>query len=217
MADDGLVTSSWTISRCRDRLTRLAGTHQDAASFRQETIAELRRVVGFDGWCWSSTDPLTGMTITCLADNPALTGKVRQLFELEYDAGDVNAYQDLARHCSPARLFAATGGNPGHSRRWAQLLGPSGVGDELRAPLTERGWRWGHLVLYRASDSPGFTATQLGVLAPMLRQWAARQRREVQGQLAAGPPTPVPDAAADQAVLLLDSGSTSSLGRVLQI
>ena len=204
MTEDEHVTSSWTISRCRDRLTRLAGTHQDAASFRQETIGELKRVVGFDGWCWSSTDPLTGVTITGLADNPALVGTVRQLFELEYNAGDVNAYQDLAALNRLGRLFAATGGNPGHSRRWAQLLGPSGIGDELRASLTERGRRWGHLVLYRDSDSPPFTATHADLVAPMLRRWAARQRREVQRQLAAGHPAPVSDAAADQAVLLLD-------------
>lgn len=205
MTDDGQVTSSWAISRCRDRLTRLAGTRQDAASFRQETIGELKRAVGFDGWCWSSTDPLTGVTITGLADNPALAGKVRQLFELEYNAGDVNAYRDLARHGSLGRLFAATSGNPGKSRRWAQLLGPNGVGDELRAPLTERGRCWGHLVLYRDSDSPAFTATHAGVLAPLLRKWAARQRHEVQDQLATGLHAPAPDAAGDQAVLLLDA------------
>ncbi|MGH3304267.1 MAG: helix-turn-helix transcriptional regulator [Streptosporangiaceae bacterium] len=70
--------------------------------------------------------------------------------------------------------------------------------------MTEAGRCWGHLVLYRDSDSPAFTATHAGVLAPMLREWAARQRREVQGQLA-GPAAPVPDAAAGQAVLLLDA------------
>lgn len=205
MAHDGQVTSSQAISRCRDRLTRLAGTRQDHASFRQETIGELKRVFGFDGWCWSSTDPLTGVTITGLADNPALAGKVRQLFELEYDAGDVNAYRDLARHSSPGRLSAATGGKLGQSRRWAQLLGPSGIGDELRVPLAGRGRCWGHLVLYRDSDSPAFTAANAGVLAPMLREWAARQRREVQDQLAAGLHAPGSRAAGDQAVLLLDA------------
>lgn len=198
------MTSSWAVSRCRDRLTRLASTRQDAASFRQETMAELKRVVGFDGWCWSSTDPLTGVTITGLADNPAMVGTIRQLFELEYSADDVNEYRDLALHNRVGRLFAATGGNPAHSRRWAQLLGPSGVGDELRASLTDRGRCWGHLALYRSSDSPAFTATHAGVLAPMLRGWAARQRCEVQRQLADAPAAPVTDAEAGQAVLLLD-------------
>lgn len=199
------MTSSWTISRCRDRLSRLAGTREDAASFRQETIGELKRAVGFDGWCWSATDPVTGVPVTGMADNPALAGKVRQLFELEYNAGDVNAYRDLARSRSPGRLVAATSGNPGRSRRWAQLLAPNGVGDELRAPLTEHGWCWGHLVLYRDSDSPAFTAADSGLLAPMLREWATRQRHEVQDQLAAGCQAPVLDAAGEQAVLLLDS------------
>jgi DNA-binding CsgD family transcriptional regulator len=205
MTDNGQVTSSWTISRSRERLTRLAGTQQDGASFRQETIGELKRVVGFDGWCWSSTDPLTGMTITGLADNPAMAGTVPLLFELEYGTGDVNTYRDLARTSGPARLFAATGGNPGRSRRWARLLGPAGVGDELRATLTERGRCWGHLVLYRDGGSPAFTAAHAGLLAPMLRRWAARQRHEVQRQLAADPAGPVPDGAGGQAVLLLDA------------
>lgn len=221
MAEDGKVTtSSWTISRCRDRLTRLAGTRQDAASFRQETIAELKRVVGFDGWCWASTDPLTGVTISGLADNPAMVGTVRQMFELQYSAGDVNDYRDLARHHGLGRLFAATGGNPARSRRWAQLLGPCGIGDELRAALTERGRCWGHLALYRSSDSPAFAATHAGLFAPLLQGWAARQRREVQRQLDVAPAAPVTGAAAGQAVLILDASGklvaqSEAAGRLL--
>lgn len=202
------MTSSWTLNRCRDHLIRLAGSRQDTTAFRQESIGELRRAVGFEGWCWSTTDPATGVTITGLADNPAMVGTVRQLFELEYHPGDVNAYRDLALRDSPGRLFAATGGNPDRSRRWARLLGPAGLGDELRVPLTERGRCWGHLVLYRDAASPPFSASHAGVLAPMRRQWAARQRGDVQRQLAAGPPAGAADPPAVQAVLLLDASGT---------
>ena len=200
-----MTTSSWTISRCRDRLTRLAGSRQDATSFRHETIAELKRVVGFDGWCWASIDPLTGVTTTGLADNPAMIGTVRQMFELQYSTGDVNDYRDLARCNGVGRLFAATEGDPARSRRWTRLLGPSGLGDELRAALAERGRCWGHLAFYRDSDSPAFTATHAGLFAPLLRRWAARQRREVQSRLSAAPVT---GAVAGHAVLILDASGT---------
>lgn len=205
MSEDGQVTSNLAITRCRDRLTRLAGTRLDSASFRRETIGELKHVIGFDGWCWSSTDPLTGVPTTGLADNPSMKGAQRQLFELEYSPGDINDYRGLARVKGLGRLFAATGGNPERCRRWSELLGPSGVGDELRATFAERGKCWGHLVLYRASDGRPFTAADAAVLGPLLRDWAARHRHEVQAALASSPPASIPDAEAGQAVVLLDA------------
>ncbi len=181
MTHHGQVTSSWAIARCRDRLARLADACPDPVSFRQETINALRPVIGFDGWCWSSTDPLTGVPTAGIAGNPALAGAQRRLFELEYSTG-VSDYRDPARGMGVARLLAATGGNPGRCRRWAELLGPRGVGDELRVTLAERGERWGHLVLWRAWP-PGRLGSRRGCRA---RRTAARPPAQGGGLLGAG-------------------------------
>lgn len=199
------MTSSRVLSRCRDRLTRLAGARLDGASFRQETISQLKPAIGFDAWCWASTDPLTGLTTAGQAAGSPLAGAQRQLFELEFSPGDINVYHDLARVSRTGRLFAATDGNPGRSRRWAELLGPRGVGDELRAALTSGGNCWGHLVLYRCAGARAFTAADAAVLAPMLRPWAARHRREVHEALAPGRAAGDTGTAPGQAIMLLDA------------
>lgn len=197
------MTSVLASARGRDRLSRLASTRADRAAFRGEAISELKRVIGFDGWCWASTDPLTGLTTAALADNPSMNGTIRQLFELEYGPADVNGYRELARRRQVGRLLAATQGNLAGCRRWVTLLGPRGVGDELRVTFADRGQCWGHLALYRGSDGRAFTAADGRVLAPLLRSWAARHRQEAQAALGSGPSAPTSGPEAGQAVLLL--------------
>ncbi len=191
------------VASSRDRLGRLAGTQSDGTVFRGEAIGELKRAIGFDGWCWASVDPLTGVTTAGLADNPSMNGTIRQLFELEYVGSDVNGYPDLARHRQVGRLIAATRGEPARCRRWAALLGPRGVGDELRVSFAERGQSWGHLALYRGSDSRPFTAADARTFAPLLRSWAARHRHEVQASLGPSRSATAAEPEAGQAVVLL--------------
>lgn len=183
--------------------SHLAGTRADSTAFRGEAIGELTRVIGFDGWCWASVDPLTGVTTAGLADNPSMNGTIRQLFELEYGGCDVNGYPDLARHRQVGRLIAATRGEPARCRRWAALLGPRGVGDELRVTFADRGRSWGHLALDRGSDSRPFTAADARIFAPLLRSWAARHRHEVQAALSTPPSATTTGPEAGQAIVLL--------------
>lgn len=204
------MASSFAVTGCRDRLARLAATGADGTAFRGQAIGELKRVIGFDGWCWAVIDPLTGVTTAGLADNPSMNGTVRQLLELEYGGSDVNGYRDLAGHRRVGRLIAATRGNPARCRRWVRLLGPRGVGDELRVTFAERGLSWGHLALYRGSDSRPFTAADGRVFAPLLRSWAARHRHEVQAALGSSPSVTTAEPDAGQAVLLL-----TATGRLL--
>jgi hypothetical protein len=44
---------------CREHLGRVGESSLDCESLRRKVIAELRRVIGFDRWCWPLADPDT--------------------------------------------------------------------------------------------------------------------------------------------------------------
>jgi hypothetical protein len=71
--------------RCCERLTRLSESSLDAESIRRETIAELRRVIGFDRWCWLFADPQTLIPLSGVAEHDYGPGVARSL-ELETPA-----------------------------------------------------------------------------------------------------------------------------------
>ena len=212
------VSTSRAQASSREQLRRLAVARVDSQEFRRETIAQLRRAVGFDGWCWSSVDPFTALPMSAVAENSALDGAQRRLLELEFGGADVNGYRGLARRGRPVgRLSAATGGVLERSRRWAELQGPCGIGDELRVAITVRGECWGHLVLYRGADAAAFTAADAAFLTPLLRPWAQRHRGEALAALAGGR---AGGSAAGSGVLLFEAGhrlvaGTAGAGQVL--
>jgi DNA-binding CsgD family transcriptional regulator len=112
------------------------------------------------------------------ADNPALAGRQRRLFEIEYLEPDAVKHAALARGTAPVgALSQATGGDLSRSRRWAELLGPGGIGDELRAALMADGVCWGSLVLYRERRGGRFRTEDVetvGALLPILARLAPR-------------------------------------------
>lgn len=55
--------------RCRERLERLSDSTLDASSLQLEVIAELRRAIGFDRWCWPVADPETLIPLSGVAEH----------------------------------------------------------------------------------------------------------------------------------------------------
>src|SRR5918995_1793875 len=55
--------------RCRERLTRLSESRLDTEPIQREAIAELRRVIGFDRWCWTFADPQTLIPLGGVAEH----------------------------------------------------------------------------------------------------------------------------------------------------
>jgi GAF domain len=75
----------------------------------------------------------------------------------EYLDADFNKFRVLARARTPAASLArATEGRPERSRRYRELLHPSGNDAELRASQVVDGACWGALALYRKSRRPDF-------------------------------------------------------------
>jgi DNA-binding CsgD family transcriptional regulator len=157
-------------SRCRERLETLADAGLDAVEARQAAIVELRRAVGFERWCWPTTDPDSAVATGGIAQFD-LWPTLPQLIALE-EHGDLTSKPKLAlsRHASVV-LSAEAGGDLARSRRWRECLAPYGVGDELMTVCRDRHGCWGSVELMRDSDDPTFTADDarfLDELAPTL-------------------------------------------------
>jgi len=175
-------------------------------SFRLEAVSQLRRGVGFDGWCWTLTDPDTGVSVHAVADNPVLAGQQRRFMQLEHQAADVNKPADPRdRPGEVGVLSVATQGDLARSTRWRELLGPGGLGDELRAGLTTTDHAyWGHLTLYRDSSAGWFTPAEAGFVAEVKPLLARGSRAEVRA--AAMVPLELADAdAGGPGTLVLDA------------
>lgn len=164
-------------------MTRLASARLDALDFRHQTLAKLRRVVGFDGWCWSSVDPISGLPTGGAADNSPIRDEQRDLFELDYAPGGINDTAHPATRAPLRLLNAHTKKTPEQDLRRAEWLGHRGVGDQLLARLSLSGDVWGHIALYRDSRTHPFTDRDAAIMRPLLTLWAHRHQAEVARQL----------------------------------
>src|SRR5262249_44738837 len=114
------------LSRCRERLDSLSRSSVDCATLRLETIARLKRTIGFDRWCWPLADPETLVTSSGLAEHNFGPSVPRSL-QLEYSVDGFAAKQLIARRAKPvASLQAETGGDIALSPRWDEVLRPAG-------------------------------------------------------------------------------------------
>jgi DNA-binding CsgD family transcriptional regulator len=157
-------------SRCRERLATLAGAGLDPADARREAIVDLRRAVGFERWCWPTTDPDSAIATGGIAEFD-LWPTLPRLVALE-EHGDLTSKPKLALGArASVALSAEAGGDLARSTRWRECLAPYGVGDELMTVCRDRHGCWGTVELMRDSDDPAFDeddARFLDELAPTL-------------------------------------------------
>jgi DNA-binding CsgD family transcriptional regulator len=157
-------------NRCRERLETLAGADLDADEARQETIVELRRVVGFERWCWPLTDPDSALSISGIGEVDFWPSLAR-LVSLEHGDDVTSKPSLLSGPRASVALSEATRGDLALSRRWRECLHPYGIGDELMTACRDRHGCWGTLELVRDSDDVPFTEDDqrlLHELAPTL-------------------------------------------------
>jgi DNA-binding CsgD family transcriptional regulator len=185
-------------NRSRERLKRLSRSNLDRESIQFETIAELRRVVGFDRWCWPVGDPDTLIPLgaaTELDFGPA----VGLSLALEFSGRDVATMEALARPASPAAsLSDETRGDLPRSPRWQEILRPVGIGDESIVACRDPLGCWGWIKLYRNSDDGRFDEDDLRLLTAIGPPMGAALRRTTY------PPQPGPAGRRPPAVIVLN-------------
>lgn len=163
--------------RCLARLERLGESGGDSESIRREAMGELRRIVGFDRWCWPLADPETLLPLSGLAEHDFGPG-VPRLLELEYSGDNFAAKHVVARRAvSAGGLSAETGGDLARSARWDEVMRPVGIGDIATAACRDALGCWGWIEAYRDSDERPFEADELEFLDKVGRSLGSALRR----------------------------------------
>lgn len=186
-------------ARARERLEALAASDLRSEEARFAAIEVLRPVVGFDRWCWPSTDPRSALATGGVAEFD-LWQEVPRMAVLE-EYGDVTRKAELVvGPRASVALSAATGGDLARSTRWRECLRPYGVGDELMTACRDRHGCWGSVELMRdAGDRPFDEEDErlLDDLAPVLGTLLRRSQRHDSAR--------VPGAQLAPATLILDA------------
>ncbi len=179
--------------RCVEQVQELSRWPGDPFALRLGIVELLRPVVGFDRWCWPVCDPGSGLGTTAVGDHdywPALPRLL--LLDQRLDAPDT-----LPMLAGPRFRDAR---DPG--LRFLDVLGPIGIGDELRVPLRDKHGLWGCLDLMRSSDDAPFTEDDVALLDTLSSALAAVTRRSTAATISlAGAQPPPPPAG----VLVLDA------------
>ena len=151
----------------------------DAAALRGEVLSRLRRMLPVDAAFFATVDPATLLFTSAAADEPL--GAATPLFlDNEFGREDVNRFAALAESTDPvASLDRATRGQRPASARYREIMGPFGLGDELRAALVTKNGCWGVLCLHREDASHGFDAREIELIRRISPHVAEGLRRAV--------------------------------------
>lgn len=146
--------------RARREIVRLCHAGLDSRTLRLEVIKQLRKVIPFDLYFFSTADPATLLFTGAMIDE-TLERVTPQFLENEFLQDDVNKFSWLARNAtSVGSLIQAAQREGIQSPRYQEILAPLALGDELRAALMAKGVCWGFLCLHRDQSSPYFTPAE---------------------------------------------------------
>ncbi|WP_433800019.1 response regulator transcription factor [Actinomycetospora sp. CA-084318] len=187
--------------RVRRQIDALAVAGLDWETFGRTAVETLHRAMPFAASCFASVDPATHI-VTANVKSGGLDDDhdVEWSFH-EYEVEDLYDFRSLS--CGGGgvvTLQSSTGGDPGRSRRWAELFSPVwDFSDELRVTLSVDGVTWGGLALFH--EGRAFTAAEQAFVAS-ISEGLARGVRS--GLVAAAVADDGRPAASGPAVLVVD-------------
>jgi DNA-binding CsgD family transcriptional regulator len=137
---------------------------EDFNALRLRFLHALRRVVPFDAAFLAAADPDSLLFTRVFADNELIESSPRFLDNEFGSAHDVNRFVDLAHARDPVgSLDQIAKGERAASARWREIMGPLGMGDELRVALRVDGTVWGFMCLHR-SGATGFSEADMAAV-----------------------------------------------------
>ena len=156
----------------RDDLVRLGHAGHDSFAFRREATEHVLSLVPCDNVWWWTTDPATGFFTSFFAIDPPAEHDFEVCHRVhanEFLEADYNKFRVLARRSSPAGVLSAgTGGSPGRSARYRDIIVPMGYEHELRLALVRGPTCWGGLTLLRTADEHDFSDADARALARLV-------------------------------------------------
>ncbi|MFD5570951.1 helix-turn-helix transcriptional regulator [Streptomyces cadmiisoli] len=146
-------------------LQRLAKEGLESSLFRHESAARITEAVGADAYCFAETDPESVLATNYVTGNLDRSGAPLLHFN-EFGQKDFLKLHSLAYGpVSASSLSMATGGCLEKSPRYRHLLGPLGLGDEIRAVAMADGRVWGFIHLFRLQKRPDFGTDEIESVA----------------------------------------------------
>ncbi|WP_405066883.1 LuxR C-terminal-related transcriptional regulator [Kribbella sp. NBC_01510] len=149
----------------------------DADELRSETLRRLKGLMTIDAAFFATVDPATVLFTAVSVDEP-LGAVTEQFLANEFGQADVNKFVTLAAARDPvSSLGHATKGDWASSARYAEVMRPLGLGDELRAALVSNGRCWGVICLHREDADAGFSEQELQLVRRLTPHLAEGLRR----------------------------------------
>lgn len=150
----------------------------DPLAVYRDAVPLLAPALRFDRWCGLLLDPATLLNTGGYHEQGLPFDVLPALVQIEVGEPDVNAMPALSQsRAGVSTLDRATDGRPEDSRRFREVLGPVGLGRELRAVLRDRGSVWGGLVLFRSTEDPDFSDADLALVSKVSAELARAVRR----------------------------------------
>ncbi|HEY4278985.1 MAG TPA: helix-turn-helix transcriptional regulator [Conexibacter sp.] len=136
----------------REAIARVARSGLDVMELLHEVALRLGSVVPYDiiGLLLFDPESVLPTRREVLGDYPVL---VKDLLHNEIVSPDVLKFDELATFRRPAVSISSLGARGLESERRTQILGPAGLGDELRVIFRHDGSAWGGACLGRASGA----------------------------------------------------------------
>lgn len=161
-------------------IDRVCRATSGPVAVEQAVAGQLKAAVGFDAWCVMTIDPASVLPTGGYHEEGVPPDRLPHLVEIEAHGEDAMALPSMARTgAKVATLSQATAGRLEQSRRYREVLFPSGLIHELRAMFTTGSGAWGALIMFREAGGRDFTAAEIDLIARSTGGVASAIRREM--------------------------------------
>lgn len=151
--------------RTFSEVKRLCCAGLDGPELLGEVVERLRRVVPFEAYCASTTDPASSLVTHSLAEEMGGAEEAAVFFDYLYFEHGLNHLRSMVQsRRSTVLLSESTGGRLERSARYLELLRPLGLAYEMSCVFTAGGYMWGSMDLIREKGRPDFEPRQVALL-----------------------------------------------------
>ncbi len=151
--------------RAFSEIKRLCCASLDGPELLGLVVERLRRVVPFEAYCASTTDPASGLVTHSLAEEMGGAEEAAIFFDRLYFEHGLDQLRNMVQSRRPVKLLSENaGGRLERSVRYLELLRPLGLAHEMSGVFTAGGFMWGSMDLIRAKGQPDFEPRQVALL-----------------------------------------------------